>query len=233
MNHFPRYWFRSAAIMLLGFLGASSSLAQVASNANREYSTPEGRAKAASEMDPPTRGYFEQTEMLVNSLELHAGDSIADVGTGVGHLLPYIVKRIGSNGAIFAVDIYPEFLDKVRERIATEGWRNVHPVLGTERDPNLPANRIDGVILLDTYHHLNYPEATMQAVRKALKSGGRLFVIDYYRSRPNPAASIDLVRQHIRLDRDDVVKEIEAQGFHLRKQWDHMPFMYVLVFEKR
>jgi SAM-dependent methyltransferase len=109
----------------------------------------------------------------------------------------------------------------------------VHAVLGTERDPKLPANRLDGAILLDTYHHLDYPEATMQGVRRALKSGGRLFVIDYYRNRPNPAASPDVVRRHIRLDRDDVVKEVEAQGFHLTKQFDHMPFMYVLVFEER
>ena len=69
----------------------------------------------------------------------------------------------------------------------------------------------------------------MQGVRRALKSGGRLFVIDYYSNRPNPAATPDLVRRHIRLDRDDVVKEVEAQGFHLTKQFDHMSFIYVLV----
>ena len=35
------------------------------------------------------------------------------------------------------------------------------------------------------------------------------------------------------IDRDDVVKEVEAEGFHLTKKLDHLPFMYVLVFEKR
>ena len=134
---------------------------------------------------------------------------------------------------IFAVDIYPEFIDKTRKRIIAAGWRNVDTVLGTERDPKLPANRLDAAILLDTYHHLNYPVATMRGVHRALKSGGRLFVIDYYRSRPHPAASPEQLRRHIRLDRDDVVKEVEAEGFHLAKTFDHMPFMYVLVFEKR
>ena len=109
---------------------------------------------------------------FVDSLGLHIGNTIADVGTGVGHLLPYI------RGTIFAVDINPEFLDKVRERIAVQGWRNVHPVLGTERAPKLPAKRLDGAIVLDTYHHLNHPEATMQGLRRAVKSDGRLFVID-------------------------------------------------------
>ena len=210
-----------------------NSVAQVATTANEEYRTPAQRAKAASEMDPSNRGAVERTSELVKSLGLHAGDTIADVGTGVGHLLPYLESQIGTGGTIFAVDIYPEFIDKTRERIIAAGWRNVHTVLGTERDPKLPANRLDAAILLDTYHHLNYPVATIQGVHRALKSGGRVFVIDYYRSRPHPAASPEQLRRHIRLDRDDVVKEVEAVGFHLTKMFDHMPFMYVLVFEKR
>lgn len=240
MDRSLRYCFGITGVVVYAFSMAGTSVAQVATTPNAEYRTHALREKAASEMDSTFRGALERSGPLVDSLGLHAGDTVADVGTGVGHLLPYIVRRIGSSGTIFAVDIYPEFLDKVRKRIAAAGWRNVHPVLGTERDPKLPANRLDGAILLDTYHHLDYPEATMRGVRRALKSGGRLFVIDYYRSRPNPHASLDEVRRHIRLDRDDVVKEIEDQGFTLTKQWDHVPFSwgqtsftYVLVFEKR
>jgi ubiquinone/menaquinone biosynthesis C-methylase UbiE len=233
MDRLLRYWFGITAVVVYVLLMACTSVAQVAATANQEYRTHALRERAASEMDPPMRGYIQRSDELVASLGVHAGDTIADIGTGVGHLLPYILRQIGTSGTIFAVDIYPEFLDKVRERIAAKGWRNVRPVLGTERDPKLPANQLDGAILLDTYHHLDYPEATMQGVHRALKSSGRLFVIDYYRNRPNPAASPDEVRRHIRLDRDDVVREVEAQGFHLTKQFDHMPFMYVLVFEKR
>ena len=170
-------------VVMYGFLMACTSVAQVATTANAEYRTPAQREKAASEMDPWIRGSLERTDALVDSLGFHAGETIADVGTGVGHLLPYITKRIGSSGTIFAVDIYPDFVDKTRQRIAAEGWRNVHALLGTDRDPKLPANRLDGAILLDTYHHLDYPQATMRGVRRALKSGGRLFVIDYYRYR--------------------------------------------------
>lgn len=240
MDRSLRYCFTITAVVVYAFSMAGTSGAQVATTANEEYRTPALREKAASEMGSTLRGALRRSGPLVDSLGLHAGDTVADVGTGTGHLLPYIVKRIGSSGTIFAVDIYPEFLDKVRKRIAAAGWQNVHPVLGTERDPKLPANELDAAILLDTYHHLNYPEATVRGVWRALKSGGRLFIIDYYRSRPNPQANLDQVRRHIRLDRDDVVKEIEAQGFSLTKQWDHVPFgwsqtsfEYVLVFEKR
>ena len=235
-----RYSFTITAVVVYAFFMAGTSGAQVATTPNEEYRTPALREKAASEMGSTLRGALRRSGPLVDSLGLRTGDTVADVGTGVGHLLPYLVKRIGSSGTIFAVDIYPEFLDKVRTRIAAAGWKNVHPVLGTERDPRLPENGLDAAILNDTYHHLNYPDATMGGVRRALKTGGRLFIIDFYRSRPNPQANLDAVRRHIRLDRDDVVKEIEAQGFTLTKQWDHVtfgwsqtPFTYVLVFEKR
>lgn len=240
MKRFTEHRSSMAGMAVCVFFVASASLAQVATTANEEYRTPALREKAASEMSSNFRGALERSGALVDSLELRAGDAVADVGTGVGHLLPYILKRIGNGGTVYAEDIYPEFLDKVRKRTAAAGWRNVHPVLGTERDPKLPANQLDAVILLDTYHHLNFPEAMMRGVRRALKPAGRLFVIDYYRSRANPSASLEEVQRHIRLDRDDVVKEIEPQGFKLTKQWDHMPFgwsqtsfMYVLVFEKR
>src|SRR5262249_8969452 len=129
MEHSPRHWFGIAGV-LCSFLIADASLAQVAATANEEYRTHAQREKAAAEMDPPARGAPERTDLLVRSLDLHPGDSIADVGTGVGHLLSYIIREIGSSGTIFAVDIYPEFLDRVRNRIAAAGWQNVYPVLG-------------------------------------------------------------------------------------------------------
>ena len=240
MDHSLRYCFSIIGVVACSLSVVGTSVAQVATTANEGYRTPALREKAAAEMGPNFRGALERSGPLVDSLGLRPGDTVADVGTGVGFLLPYIQRRVGSTGTIFAVDIYPEFLDKVRQRITAAGWQNVRPVLGTERDPNLPANQLDGAILLDTYHHLDYPEATMQGVLQALKLHGRLFIIDYYRSRPNPQASLEEAQRHIRLDRDDVVKEVEAQGFSLTKHWDHMPFgwsqtsfLYVLVFEKR
>ena len=102
------------------FLWAYTSVAQVATTASAEYSTPALRAKAAAEMDPWIRGSLERTGALVDSLGLHADETIADV-TGVGHLLPYILKEIGSSGTIFAVDIDPDFVAKTRQRISAGG----------------------------------------------------------------------------------------------------------------
>ncbi len=106
-------------------------------------------------------------------------------------------------------------------------------MLGTEHDPNLEPARLDVAILLDTYHHLNYPEETVRHVQQSLKPQGRLIVIDFYRSRKHPGTSDEDLRAHIRIDRDEVASEVEAQGFRLARRFDHLPHEYVMIFEKR
>ena len=109
---------------------------------------------------------------------------------------------------------------------------NVKIVKGAQKDVKLPASSLDLAFILDVYHHLNYPEETMATVHKAVKPGGRLVVIDFYRSREHPRMSEERRMNHIRLDRDGFAAEIEAVGFRLERHFDHLPHQYVLVFRK-
>jgi ubiquinone/menaquinone biosynthesis C-methylase UbiE len=183
-------------------------------------------------MDHWIRPSVEHTGELVTSLGLQPGEAVADIGTGVGYLLPHLVARVGPQGSVVGVDVYPDFVSKARDRVKAAGWRNVRVVLGTEHDPRLPPAQIDAAILLDTYHHLNYPDQTLRHVRQALKPHGRLIIIDYYRSRRHPGTTDEDLRKHIRIDRDEVVSEVQAEGFQLARRFDHLPHEYVLIFEK-
>jgi len=159
-------------------------------------------------------------------------DAVADVGTGIGYLIPYVLPKVGPFGSIFAEDIYPDFVAAVQEKIKAAGWRNVSAVLGTEQDPKLPPAQFDVAIVLDTYHHFNYPAQMLRHIQTALKPKGRLIIIEYYRSRHNPGATDEDLQSHLRLDRDGVVAEVSAHGFHLTKSFDHLPYQYVLDFAK-
>lgn len=219
--------------LVILFLAASCwCVCQVARNANEDYGTDAMRQKAAWEMDHWVRPSVEHTTDLMSSLELRPGDAVADIGTGVGYLLPYLVARVGARGSVIAEDIYPDFLAKAQERISAAGWKNVRTVPGTEHDPKLPLARLDVALLLDTYHHLNYPAEMLRHIRRALKPDGRLVIVEYYRSRKHPGASAEDLRTHIRLDRDEVVAEVQANKFHFVRQFDHLPHEYVLMFSK-
>ena len=157
-----RDWRRGRAVLL--FLLTGCSVAQVAKKANEDYATAERRQHAASEMDHQIRPSAEHTAELVESLGIKPTDTVADVGAGVGYLIPYLLPKVGPFGIVVAEDIVPDFVARVQEKIKAGGWRNVRAVLGTEYDPKLLPARFDVAIVLDTYHHFNYPVQMLQHI---------------------------------------------------------------------
>ncbi len=216
----------------LVFLLAGCCVGQVAKKANEDYATPERRQHAASEMGHWVRPQAEQTQRLIDSLDIRPGFAVADVGAGVGYLIPFLEAKVGPFGMVIEEDILPDFLAQADEKIRAGGCRNIRTQLGTEQDPKLPPAQIDVVMVLDTYHHFNYPAPMLRHIRAALNPRGRLVIIEYYRSRPHPSASDEDLQAHIRLDRDGVVAEVSASGFRLIQTFDHLPYEYVLDFGK-
>jgi ubiquinone/menaquinone biosynthesis C-methylase UbiE len=221
--------------LLLVPLFAASIWAQVAAEANSRYRTPEQRAAMAAGLDSPGRDSRQRPAELVEAMAIKPGMTVADVGTGAGYMLPHLSRAVGPSGKVLAEDIFDDFLAKASEKIEREKLHNVSIVKGTDKDPNLPAESVDIILTLDAYHHYDYPEEMLAGMRKALRLGGRLVVVDFYR-RPgamrNPAS--DFEQKHIRVDKADVVKEVEAAGFGLVSNREHIPdSQYMLIFVKQ
>lgn len=218
---------------LLAFLlFAPIALPQVADTANRGYQTKEGRESVARTLADPHREDRQKPRELVEAIGLKAGQSVADVGTGVGYMLPYLSKAAGPTGHVTAEDIQQDFLEKAKLRARTSNLNNVTFILGTEKDPKLPADTFNAVLVLDTYHHFDYPESMLAGIRDSLLSDGRFYLVDYYKSPT--AMPGGRAMEHIRLDRDDVAYEVESNGFRLISKSDHIPnSQYILVFEKK
>lgn len=223
---------RNSPAWLAIFLFAGAAPAQLSEKANEGYRTPEGRERVASNLDNPEREQSQKPRELIAAIGVRKGDVVADVGSGVGFMLPYLVEAVGPEGFIYAEDIQQDFLAKARERIDASGWKNVETVLGDQVDPKLPSGRIDLALILDAYHHFESPIETMKSLRRSLKPDGRLVVVDFYRSRPHPSWSEERRMDHIRLDRDGFAKEIESAGFRLERQFDHLPHQYAIIFRK-
>jgi SAM-dependent methyltransferase len=226
-------WVCLALLATCGAIYSQPLRAQAAQAANQEYLTPEGRRNAAFEMAHPNRSRLEQSARLIQSFGLKPGDEVADVGSGVGFLLPYIIDAVGPAGRVIAEDIQPDFIAEIQKKIESNTWPNAAAVLGSPTDPRLPHSSLDAALLVDAYHHLDYPGELIHRIREALRPRGRLIVADFYNSRSHPRATPEVLKQHIRADRDQVANEIAAEGFHLVGQFDHLPHEYVLVFEKQ
>ncbi len=213
-------------------LSTTLALAQVAATANKSYQTKEGRESVAKGLADPHRDETQKPRELVEAMDLKPGQSVADVGTGVGYMLPYLSHAVGPTGHVTAEDIAQDFIDKAKFRTRTNNLANVTFILGTDREPGLPADTFNAALVLDTYHHFDYPDSMLGGIRDSLVKDGRLVIVDYYRTQAAMANGRAL--EHIRLDRDEVIQEIEDHGFRLVSKSEHIPkSQYMLVFEKK
>jgi ubiquinone/menaquinone biosynthesis C-methylase UbiE len=205
--------------------------AQVAGPANSGYQTEQQRKGVANGLADPARDAKQKPGELIRTMGVQPGMTVADVGTGIGYMLPFLSRRVAPGGRVIAEDIFDDFLASARQRVENQKLDNVTFVKGTETDPNLPEAAVDIVLALDVYHHFDYPEKMLAAIHKSLKPGGKLVVVEYYKRQEAMAGGRALT--HIRLDMPDVIKEIEANHFHLIAEKEHIPdSQYLLILRK-
>jgi ubiquinone/menaquinone biosynthesis C-methylase UbiE len=204
---------------------------QVAKDANERYQTHDGREAVAKGLGASDRDQRQKPAELVRTMDLRPGMTVADIGTGVGYMLPFLSKAVGAQGHVVAEDIFDDFLAQAKTRTSQDGLTNVTFVKGTEHAPQLAENSVDVALALDSYHHYDYPADMLAGLHKGLKPGGRLVIVEYYKSKTAMPGGNAL--QHIRLDKPDLIKEVEANRFRLLSSHDHIPAsQYMVVFQR-
>lgn len=159
--------------------------------------------------ESPGRDQRLQIGRVMDLLGIVPGKAVADIGAGSGWFTVRAARRVGPGGVVFAEDINPKAIATIDERAKREKLTNVHTVLGTPDDVKLPPTSVDAVLLLKVYHEIAHPAIVMRELRADLKPGGRLGIID----RNGNGADHGL-------DRAVVERELKADGFILKEQYD-------------
>jgi ubiquinone/menaquinone biosynthesis C-methylase UbiE len=133
------------------------------------------RRQAAPGATPP-RESWQRVPDIVAALGPVEGRRVADIGAGQGRFTKALSARVGPAGRVYAVEIAADAL----AALATlrDSFPNVEVVAGTESDPRLPAGSLDAALIMNAYHELARHEAVLAAVRRALRPGGLLVVVD-------------------------------------------------------
>ncbi len=182
---------------------------------------PPSSAEYAKVLEDPSRDEWQKPHEVVMALGLKATDAIADLGAGTG----YFARRFAHHaGKVYAVDIDDKLLDIVRK----DAPANLTAVLAAPDDPRLPERSVDVIFFCDVLHHIADRAAYYPRLIKALKPGGRIVVVDFYKKDlpvgPPP---------EMKLSEDEVIAELRAAGFTLAKRLDILPYQYYLFFERR
>jgi predicted methyltransferase len=175
--------------------------------------------------EDPARDQRLQVSRVMDTLQLHPGSVVADIGAGGGWFSVRAARRVSPGGTVYAEDINPRALDAIRARAVKEKLPDIAAVLGTPDDPKLPANSLDAAVMLRVYHEVAHPPLLLAKLRVALKPGGLFAVIDH------PGHGDDHG-----INPDVVIPEVERAGFRFVRRYDFTKGDqndYLLLFERR
>jgi ubiquinone/menaquinone biosynthesis C-methylase UbiE len=119
-----------------------------------------------------------QPELLMDTIGVKAGMVIGEVGAGEGYFTFKLSKRVGSEGKIFANDIKKSVLETIEEKSREENIQNITVVRGETEDALFPEKDLDMIVMMLVYHDLEKPVIFFQNLKKYLKPGANVVVID-------------------------------------------------------
>jgi len=168
----------------------------------------------------------EAPTLAMRMLDLGETDVLADIGAGSGYYsLRLAMQR--PKGKVIAVDIQPEMITFLEDRKAQLGVENIETHLGTIEDTGLPHDSIDAALMVDAYHEFSHPYEMMLSLYRALKPGGRIFLLEYRAEDPE----VKIKPLH-KMTEEQARKELEYVGFEWVKTHRHLPWQHLLVFRK-
>ena len=220
----PRVIALALSIFLQNFLLASAQIPAPTPEAppGEQRKTSEPYTGDLSVFDSPGREDRLQIHRVMDSLGIAPGKSVADIGAGSGWFTVRAARRVTGSGAVYAVDINPEAIQYIAQRAKKEQLQNIKTILSKPDDPQLPANSIDAVLLLKTYHEVAHPVVLLRNLRSSLKPGAKIGIIDRNGNGENHGVSKDVV-----------VREAAQAGYELRDSQDFVKadgVDYFLIF---
>src|SRR5271168_36120 len=183
--------------------------------------------QGADWLNRPEREKEENPEGALDALGIRPGMVVADVGAGTGYMSLRLAKRVGPSGKVYANDLQPEMLRRLRENAVKAGLTNIETVQGEEADPKLPPGRMDLILLVDVYHEFSKPREMIDKIREALKPDGRLVLLEYRKEDPNVP-----IREEHKMTVAEVKAELEPQGFAMSQVIETLPRQHILILTK-
>jgi len=223
---------RVRLLSLAALLGAVALYAGLRVGSSRAVHPLTGRpiagiATNAAWMDRASREQEEAPAKAVALLDLHPGMVVADIGAGSGYMTLRIAPLVGPTGKVYAEDIQPALLQLAQARALAAHLSNVEVVLGSDTDVKLPDDSIDLALLVDVYHEFQHPREMLRSIRRSLKTGGRLVLIEYRKED----ATLPIAPTH-RLSVAEAMAEVEPEGFTFDRDLETLPRQHVIAFHK-
>jgi ubiquinone/menaquinone biosynthesis C-methylase UbiE len=212
----------TALILLPPQLSAQDAVKRNLHQMHRLHDDPKGYIGA---LEDPKRDAYQKPHEVVHALGLKPGEVIADIGAGSGYFTFHLARHVGEKGKVYAVDVSPDMIRHINRRIREIKTNNVVSILADPDDPLLPERSINRFFICDVWHHVDNPVKYLSLMKKMLKPGGEIVMIDFHKKELPFGPPLQM-----KIAREDLIKQVETNGFRLAKEHSLLPYQYFLVF---
>lgn len=164
---------------------------------------------------------------VIESTGLKEGDVFLDAGCGDGYISLYASKVVGDQGKVYALDVYPESIEIVKNEIEKKKLNNVEAILADMTDEiPLDEDSVDKVVMANVLHGFVESEevdAVMNNISKALKSGGIFTVVEFRKVESERGPPFN-----VRLAPSDVSEILEKYGFSVLANHEIGKYHYII-----
>ncbi len=178
----------------------------------------------------PFRTKWEPVDEILKLVALKPGDAVIDYGCRQGFYADRFRQIVGERGMVYCLDNDRGHIDFLQKYIVDYDLPNMLATKSNDGNLGLTSNRAD-VLFINQMYHFVYIYAPRQeqrkllnSIKKTLRPGGRLIVLDN-----NPVKGVS----GYSLDQRLVVNQLGAYGFELAKRLQLTPGVYYLEFINR
>ena len=168
-------------------------------------------------------------ERIIESLQIQEGYTIADIGSGGGYFTFQFARKVGKTGKVYAVDTQRKYLDFISRQAKSEGLSNVIVVLAARDEINLPEAALDLAFARNVFHHLTAPTQYFRYLKRFLKPGGKVAIIDH---KPKSGFSFVSMFRH-QTPEELILQEMENAGYFVVESFDFLPEQTFTLFGAR
>jgi predicted methyltransferase len=216
------FFFVGAVVLALA---VGPSIAQKSGSGSVSTSYDTGAIDAATLLTGPARYEWQRPDQVIRFLAIREGEQVADIGAGMGYFSDTFSDIVGESGKVYAVETDPELIDYLEKRNAAHVFHNTVVVRAGETDLELPAGSLDLALTVNTWHRFGDRRPLREALRQALKPGGRFVVLDWHLGEIPIAPPVER-----RLPPAELIEEMVADGWTLTTNSRMLPYQYLLVF---
>ena len=176
-------------------------------------------------LEDPKRDTYQKPHEVLTALKIKPGEVIADIGAGSGYFTFRLAHFVGDKGKVYAVDVSPDMVRHVNRRIRETKTANVVTVLADPDDPLLADQSVNRLFICDVWHHVENQSKYLSLMKKMLKPGGEIVMIDFHKKELPFGPPMQM-----KIAREDLIKQMETNGFRVSKEHTFLPHQYFLVF---